>query len=111
GESISRNLDESLVKVNRATTDLSALMQVLDQDGTIQRLLKDPSLYNRLDEAASGLVRSMPRIDRILKDFETFADKLARHPELLGVRGAVRPSEGLKNPPAPYQPPVLVPGP
>jgi phospholipid/cholesterol/gamma-HCH transport system substrate-binding protein len=110
-ESISRNLDESLVKTNRAATDLSALMQVLDQDGTIQRLLKDPSLYIRLDEAACGLVRAMPRIDRILKDLEMFGDKLARHPELLGVRGAVRPSEGLKNPPPPYQPPVLVPGP
>jgi phospholipid/cholesterol/gamma-HCH transport system substrate-binding protein len=111
GDAISRNLDESLVKLNRTATDLSALMQVLDQDGTIQRLLKDPSLYNRLDEAACALTRSLPRLDRILKDFETFADKLARHPELLGVRGAVRPSAGLKEPPQPYQPPILVPGP
>jgi phospholipid/cholesterol/gamma-HCH transport system substrate-binding protein len=53
----------------------------------------------------------MPRLDRILKDFETFADKLARHPELLGVRGAVKPSAGLKEPPPPYQPPVLAPDP
>jgi phospholipid/cholesterol/gamma-HCH transport system substrate-binding protein len=111
GDSISRNLDESLVKINRSSSDLSALMQVLDQDGTIQRLLKDPSLYNRLDEAACGLVRSLPRMDRILKDFETFADKLARHPELLGVRGAVRPSSGLKEPPPPYQPQIIAPGP
>lgn len=110
-ENISRNLDESLSKLNRTMTDLSVLMQVLDRDGTIQRLLKDPSLYNRLDEAACGLVRSMPRLDRILKDFETFADKLARHPELLGVRGAVKPSAGLKEAPAPYQPPILAPGP
>jgi phospholipid/cholesterol/gamma-HCH transport system substrate-binding protein len=111
GDSISRNLDESLVKINRSASDLSALMQVLDQDGTIQRLLKDPSLYNHLDEAACGLVRSLPRLDHILKDFETFADKLARHPELLGVRGAVRPSSGLKEPPPPYQPQIIVPGP
>jgi len=111
GETISRNLDESLDKSNRALTDVLALFRALDQDGTIQRLLKDPSLYNRLDEAACQLARSMPRLDRILKDFETFADKLARHPELLGVRGAVRPSAGLKEPPQPYQPPILAPGP
>jgi phospholipid/cholesterol/gamma-HCH transport system substrate-binding protein len=110
-ETISRNLEETLTKHNRLAGDLSALMQVLDHDGTVQRLLKDPSLYQNLNEAACGLVKSMPRIDRILKDFETFADKLARHPELLGVRGAVKPSAGLKEPPAPYQPPILVPGP
>ncbi len=111
GETIARNLDESLDKSNRALTDVLALFRALDQDGTIQRLLKDPSLYMHLDEAACQLMRSMPRVDRILKDFETFADKLARHPELLGVRGAVRPSAGLKEPPQPYNPPIMTPGP
>jgi phospholipid/cholesterol/gamma-HCH transport system substrate-binding protein len=41
----------------------------------------------------------LPRLDRILKDFEVFADKIARHPESLGVRGAVAPSSGLKESP------------
>ena len=54
------------------------------------------------------------RADRILKDFETFADKLARHPESLGLGGVVRPSAGLKDPPhypvvQPYYPPGAVP--
>ena len=34
-------------------------------------------------------------------DFETFADKLARHPEALGIGGVVRPGTGLKDPPTP----------
>jgi phospholipid/cholesterol/gamma-HCH transport system substrate-binding protein len=110
-ESTARNVDESMAKLNRMLTDLSGLKNTLDQDGTIQRLLKDPSLYNNLNDAACLLVRGMPRIDRILKDLETFADKLARHPELLGVRGAVRPSDGLKNPPQPYQPQLIAPEP
>ncbi|HEY7314457.1 MAG TPA: MlaD family protein [Gemmataceae bacterium] len=110
-ERIARNTDEILIKHNQLATDLNALMQALDHDGTVQRLLKDPSLYQNLNEAACALVKSMPRLDRILKDFETFADKLARHPELLGVRGAVKPSAGLKEPPPPYQPPVLAPDP
>lgn len=110
-ESTSRNLDESAAKINRLLSDFSGLARVLDQDGTIQRLLKDPSLYANLNDAACRLLRSMPRLDRILKDFETFADKLARHPELLGVRGAIRPSDGLKQPPKPFTRPLLVPGP
>jgi hypothetical protein len=40
-------------------------------------------------------------MQRILKDFETFADKLARHPELIGAGGVVRPSSGLKGAPTP----------
>ncbi len=110
-ESISRNLDESAAKLNRTLTDLSGLKNTLDQDGTVQRLFKDPSLYANLNEAVCMVLRSMPRLERILKDLETFADKLARHPELLGVRGAVRPSEGLKEPPKPFNPPVLAPDP
>jgi phospholipid/cholesterol/gamma-HCH transport system substrate-binding protein len=109
-ESTARNIDESMAKVNRLLTDLSGLKNTLDHDGTLQRLLKDPSLYNNINDAACMLVRGMPRIDRILKDMETFADKLARHPELLGVRGALRPSEGLKEPPQPFNPPMIVPG-
>jgi phospholipid/cholesterol/gamma-HCH transport system substrate-binding protein len=109
-ESTSRNLDESMAKLNRMLTDLSGLKNVLDQDGTVQRLLKDPSLYNNLNDAACLILRSMPRLDRMLRDFETFADKLARHPELLGVRGAVRPSDGLKEPPKPFNQPIVVPG-
>lgn len=109
-ESTSRNLDESMAKLNRMLSDFSGLTKVLDQDGTIQRLLKDPSLYNNLNDAACMLLRSTPRLERILRDFETFADKLARHPELLGVRGAIKPSEGLKEAPQPYNRPILVPG-
>jgi phospholipid/cholesterol/gamma-HCH transport system substrate-binding protein len=50
----------------------------------------------------------VPRFDRILRDFEVFADKIARHPESIGVGGAVRPSAGLKEsptvgPPQPYK--------
>jgi hypothetical protein len=38
----------------------------------------------------------LPRLDRALRDVEIFADKLARHPNLLGIGGAVRPSSGVK---------------
>jgi phospholipid/cholesterol/gamma-HCH transport system substrate-binding protein len=105
-ETISRNLDESLDKLNRSMSDVNALMRAIDQkDGTIQRLLTDPSLYIHVDEIACMVGRMMPRVDRILKDFEVFADKLARRPESLGLGGVVRPSAGIKEPPLPHYPP------
>jgi phospholipid/cholesterol/gamma-HCH transport system substrate-binding protein len=98
---ITKNLDESLEKLNSTLTDVRELVRVAGQaDGTLSRLLSDPSLYNHLDEAACMIPKLIPRLERILKDAETFADKLARHPELIGVGGAVRPSSGLKDAPS-----------
>jgi phospholipid/cholesterol/gamma-HCH transport system substrate-binding protein len=101
-DSITRNVDEALVSLNKTLGDVRALMQALDQaNGTLKKFLTDPSLYNNIDAAVVTVLRMIPRFDRILKDFETFADKLARHPELIGAGGIIRPSDGLKNPPTP----------
>jgi hypothetical protein len=59
-------------------------------------LLKDPALYNNLNEFACGLAKLTPQLDRIARDFSIFADKIARHPESLGVGGVVRPGSGIK---------------
>jgi ABC-type transporter Mla subunit MlaD len=102
GPTIIRNTDEALDKLNRSLGDFSSLFKVLDQsDGTFRRFLTDPSVYNRLDDVLCMVQKMMPRLDRVLKDFETFADKLARHPEALGLGGVVRPGSGLKDPPTP----------
>ena len=114
-ESTFRNLDESLAKLNRNLTDVGLLLRAVDQnDSLLRRVLTDPSLYAHLDELVCSLLRMTPRLNESLKNFEIFSDKLARHPEVLGVGGAVRPSSGLKGPltpPGAYaQPPgVLVP--
>jgi len=100
GDTIARSLDETSDRLNRLLTDVQALFRVIGQeDGTFKRLISDPSLYNNLDMAACRVTQLMTRVDRILKDMEVFADKLARHPELLGIGGLVRPSAGLKEAP------------
>jgi phospholipid/cholesterol/gamma-HCH transport system substrate-binding protein len=99
--SLAKNLDESVDKLNKALTDAKDLLRAIGEgDGAFRKFIMDPSLYNHLDDAACQLSRMMPRVDRILKDAETFADKLARHPELIGAGGAIRPSSGLKDGPS-----------
>ena len=101
---VMKNLDESTDKLNRTLTEVRELLRCMQgSDGTIRRLATDPSLYNNLNDAAVMAARLMPRLDRALRDIEVFADKLARHPELIGLGGAVNPSRGLKeSPTAPY---------
>jgi ABC-type transporter Mla subunit MlaD len=97
---LARDLEQTLQRLNGTLSDINALMRVLDQsDGTLRRFLTDPSLYIHLDEVVCAVGRLTPRMDRVLKDFEVFADKLARHPEALGLGGVVRPGSGLKDPP------------
>jgi phospholipid/cholesterol/gamma-HCH transport system substrate-binding protein len=99
-ESVMRNLDESSVRLNRTLAELNELLRLINQgDGFIRRVLSDPTLYNNLNAAADMLAHSMPRVDRILHDMEVFADKIARHPESLGIGGVVKPSAGLKDAP------------
>jgi phospholipid/cholesterol/gamma-HCH transport system substrate-binding protein len=100
GDRIVTNLDQSLDKLNRSLSDVSDLVRVIGQsDGTLKRIISDPALYNQVTELLCGLNKSLPRLDRILADLETFADKLARHPEKIGLGGVVRPDSGLKEPP------------
>lgn len=92
-----RNLDEASDRLNRVLADAQELMQAINRrDGTFQRLIADPSLYNNLNEVACQVGKMLPRLERALRDLEVFTDKIARHPESLGVGGAVRPSSGIK---------------
>jgi phospholipid/cholesterol/gamma-HCH transport system substrate-binding protein len=97
---ITRNLDETADKLNRLLGEFTAPTRPGGQpDGSLRRFLNDPSLYTNLNDAACMLVRILPRVDRMLRDLEVFADKLARHPESIGLGGAIRPSAGLKESP------------
>lgn len=103
GERVLRNLDGSIDQLNRILSSIGESV-ASGRDGTVQRLFRDPSLYNNLNDAACMITRVIPRIDRILRDIEVFADKVARHPESIGVGGAIRPNAGLKESPTLSQP-------
>ncbi len=111
-EVITRNADEALAKLNLILGDVQSLMRAIDKsDGTLRKLLTDPSIYNNIDRALIAVTKLVPYVERILKDAEVFVDKIARHPEILGIRGAVAPERsggtGLKGPPTP---PLIPPG-
>jgi phospholipid/cholesterol/gamma-HCH transport system substrate-binding protein len=99
-EKIFKNMEETTDQLNKALGEARELMRLIGRgDGTLQKLLTDPCLYNNLNDTAYMVNKLMPRLDRILRDVEIFADKIARHPEALGVGGVVRPGNGLKSPP------------
>jgi hypothetical protein len=106
-EKIMKNLNESSEKLNHVLAGCDELLRaIIDGDGTFQRLLTDPALYNHLNELTCGALQLMPCFQRITRDMQVFVDKIARHPELLGLGGVVRPSMGIKEAPVPVPVPV-----
>ena len=94
------NFDTTLDQLNRGIADIRSLTSGLGQGGgTLNKLFSDPMLYHNLNDAAATLTRVLCRVERIAKDMEVFADKVARKPESLGVGGALRPNSGLKDVP------------
>jgi len=101
GPSVLKNVDEAADNLNKTIKDVRELVQFIARsDGTVSKLVFDPSLYNNLNDTAAMTTKILPRVDRVLRDIEIFADKLARHPELIGIGGVIRPSSGLKESPA-----------
>ena len=105
-EVVMKNLEELTDGLNKTLYDTRELLKVFSEgDGTFKRLLTDASLYNNVNDTVLLLNRTLPSIDLILHNIEVFSDKLARHPELIGLGGAVHPSSGLKDSPfAPSRP-------
>ena len=64
--------------------------------GSLSRLLEDRELYNHLNRAARNIDELTRQLKPIVADARVFSDKIARHPELLGVRGAIERRPGIK---------------
>jgi phospholipid/cholesterol/gamma-HCH transport system substrate-binding protein len=99
-ESIARNIEDTTVQIGQFVREVRILLNSYrNSDGTVQRLLTDPTLYNNANETLIRMSLLMPRLERIMQNLEVFADKIARHPSELGVRGAIKPDGGLKGSP------------
>lgn len=94
---IAKNMDEGAANFNRTFSESRQMFRALGEgEGTLKLLLNDATLYHQLNDAACMMTRILPRLDRALRDLEIFADKVARHPEILGAVGIFQPSTGLK---------------
>lgn len=99
-ENLVKSVADSADELGKLIAEIRAVVTAFaKEDGTIQKLITDPAVYRNLDDAAAALARILTRSEKIARDFEVFADKVARRPELIGIGGALRPSAGLKDAP------------
>ncbi|GAB4133241.1 MlaD family protein [Thermopirellula anaerolimosa] len=100
GPVIVQRLDSSLQKLDQLMAELETFGQNLNQeDGTLGRLIRDPELYEKLDRTMGNVQQLTQDLRPIISDMRVFSDKIARHPEVLGVRGALERNAGTKGVP------------
>ncbi len=58
--------------------------------------MNNSELYDSLTAAVGNIEKLTRDLKPIVNDVRVFADKVARHPENLGVRGAIMGSSGIK---------------
>jgi phospholipid/cholesterol/gamma-HCH transport system substrate-binding protein len=96
---IAENLTRALSNVEALATDLRQFSRRLNaSEGTLARLIDDPALYGKVNDTVesirlvSGNVEILTRrLQPVIEDFRVTADKLARDPAQMGVRGVLSP--------------------
>ncbi len=97
GSQLITNIEQATQNINRMILDLNSLTNAIrNSDGSLGRLINDPKLYEQLSETLANVNCLSKDLKPILDNAKVLTDKLARHPETLGIRGALKPSSGIK---------------
>ena len=104
-EPLGDNGAELITKVDSTVGHLDELLQQFvmfgqalnRQEGTIGLLMNNPDLYQHLNAAACNIEQITRELQPIINDARAFADKIARHPEKIGVGGAIKPTRASNN--------------
>ena len=95
--SIVERLDGSLANLEALSGELRTFSEMANNsDGTLKKLMTNPKLYHDLERSAASMSALLQNLDPIIRDMRVFSDKVARHPEIIGVGGVLRPSTGQK---------------
>jgi phospholipid/cholesterol/gamma-HCH transport system substrate-binding protein len=93
-------LEETLVNVERLSADLADFSRRLsDRRSTLGRLATDTELYDNLNNLVLQVDQLSRQLQPVVRDLRVFSDKVARNPEMLGVRGVLERSSGTKGVP------------
>jgi methyl-accepting chemotaxis protein len=92
-----KGIDRAINRLDDVLLQAATFTQALNESqGTLGKLVRDPQVYNDLAQAANNVNRLTQNLRPIIDDVRVFTDKIARHPEQLGVRGALDRRPGVK---------------
>ena len=97
GEGMVAQIDRTIGRLDEVLQQAAFFAKALNEsEGTLGKLVRDPKVYDDLAQAAANVSRLTRELRPIVDDVRVFTDKIARHPEQLGVRGALDRRPGVK---------------
>jgi len=97
GEGMVAQVDKTIGRLDEVLQQAVFFTRALNEsEGTLGKLVRDPKVYDDLAQAAANVNNLTRELRPIVDDVRVFTDKIARHPEQLGVRGALDRRPGLK---------------
>lgn len=97
GEEMVMRIDSITGRLDELTFEFTQFARALNNpEGSLGQLLNNPEVYQNINSAAENIERLTRELRPIVHDARVFSDKIARHPETIGVGGALRRSSGLK---------------
>ena len=97
GEGMVAQVDKTIGRLDEVLQQATLFTRALNEsEGTLGKLVRDPKVYDDLAQAAANVNNLTKELRPIVDDVRVFTDKIARHPEQLGVRGALDRRPGLK---------------
>jgi len=97
GAQLVDNIERTTAKLDHILDELSQFSKAINNpNGSLGQLMSNPDLYRHIESAVCNVDELTRELKPIVRDAKVFADKIARHPEILGARGAIRPSSGIK---------------
>jgi phospholipid/cholesterol/gamma-HCH transport system substrate-binding protein len=97
GAAMVAQIDVTIGRLDTTLQQAAMFTKALNESqGTLGKLVRDPKVYDDLAQAAATVNQLTKELRPIVDDVRVFTDKIARHPEQLGVRGAIDRRPGLK---------------
>jgi len=101
GPVVIERLDQGAEKLGMLLDEMHTFSKALNsREGSLGRFVGDPELYERLNQTAANMEDLTRQLRPVVWNARVFSDKIARHPELLGVRGVLERSPGTKGVPS-----------
>ncbi|MCS7237693.1 MAG: MlaD family protein [Thermoguttaceae bacterium] len=100
GPTLTAKIEETLNNLNRLSNQLAEFSaRLADRRTTLGKLTSDSELYDNLNDLVVQVDQLSRQLQPVVRDLRVFSDRIARSPELLGVRGALERSPGTKGVP------------
>ena len=97
GEMLVNRLDEGTKKLNLMVDEMLHFSRMLNSpDSSLGQLLNNPELCQHINRTVKNIDDLTRQLKPIINDARVFTDKIARHPAMLGVRGALQKNPGIK---------------